>query len=104
MRGAFALRLSTAREVVGGQIAGSVKEVDTGREIRFRSEAPKMCGERRRACWKSSTTSLTSTRRIERVLRPALEVLPDGGAMEISGFSEPDAVLIQVPTRPGYRG
>jgi hypothetical protein len=38
MRGAFVLRLCTTRQVAGGPIEGSVEEVDTGREIRFRTE------------------------------------------------------------------
>lgn len=38
MRGAFVLRVNTAHQVIAGQIEGSVEEVDTGTEFRFRSE------------------------------------------------------------------
>ena len=37
MRGAFVVRLSTGRQVTE-EFEGSVEEVDTGKEIHFRSE------------------------------------------------------------------
>ena len=38
MRGAFVLRLHTDRQPIGDELEGSVEEVDTGKEIHFRSE------------------------------------------------------------------
>jgi hypothetical protein len=37
MEGAFVVRLKSEDEPGEGELAGSVEEVDTGREIRFRS-------------------------------------------------------------------
>jgi hypothetical protein len=37
MRGAFVLQLGPETEPVQRQFAGSIEEVDTGRELRFRS-------------------------------------------------------------------
>jgi hypothetical protein len=37
MEGAFVVRLKSEDEPEPGELAGSVEEVDTGREIRFRS-------------------------------------------------------------------
>jgi len=38
MRGAFVLRLGTAHQVKGDHIEGWIEEVDTGKEIHFRTE------------------------------------------------------------------
>jgi hypothetical protein len=38
MRGAFVVQLRKTRQALAGQLEGSVEEVDTGKQLQFRSQ------------------------------------------------------------------